>query len=68
MQSFDPRQAALKHSEIIPIPKISADEERSDPLLALAGTLTCDATNIGEKHDGYIGQALLEEMRGTDNE
>ena len=65
MQSFDPRQAALKHNETIL--KISTDEELSDPLLALAGTLTCDATNIGEKHDEYIGQALLEEMRGTDN-
>ena len=59
MQFFDPRQAALKHSETI--------EELSDPLLALAGTLTCGATNIGEKHDEYIGQALLKEMRGADN-
>lgn len=65
MQFFDPRQAALKHSETIL--KISADEERSDSLLALAGTLTCDATNIGEKHDEYIGQALLKEMRDVDN-
>ena len=54
MQFFDPRQAALKHSETI--------EELSDPLLALAGTLTCGATNIGEKHDEYIGQALLKKM------
>ena len=68
MQSFDPRQAALKHSETIPIPKISADEELSDPLLALAGTLTSDGTNISERHDEYIGQALLEEMRDADNE
>ena len=39
-----------------------------DPLLALAGTLTSDATNISERHDEYIGQALLEEMRDADNE
>lgn len=57
MQSFDPRQAAPKHSETISIPKISADEELIDPLLALAGTLTCDVTNISERHDEYIGQA-----------
>ena len=68
MQSFDPRQAAPEHRETIPIPKVSADEELSDLLLALAGTLTCDVTNISERHDEYIGQALLEEMRGTDNE
>ena len=48
--------------------EIYADEELSDPLLALAGTLTCDATNISEKHDEYIGQALLKEMRDADNE
>lgn len=68
MQPFDPRQAALKHGKTIPTPKISADEELSDPLLALAGTSAYDATNIGEKHDEYIGQALLEEMRDVDNE
>ena len=39
-----------------------------DPLLALAGTLTSDATNISERHDEYIGRALLEEMRDADNE
>lgn len=48
--------------------EISADEELSDPLLALAGTLTCEATDISERHDEYIGQALLEEMRDADNE
>ena len=64
VQSFDPRQAALKHRET----KISADEELSDPLLALAGTLTSDGTNISERHDEYIGQALLKEMRDADNE
>lgn len=75
MQSFDPRQAALKHRETISIPKMSADEElkaqrqpERDPLLALAGTLTSDVTNISERHDEYIGQALLEEMRDADNE
>lgn len=48
--------------------EVSADEELSEPLLALAGTLTCDATNISKRHDEYIGQALLKEMRDVDNE
>ncbi len=47
--------------------KVQHRPER-DPLLALAGTLTCDVTDIGERHDEYIGQALLKEMRGVDNE
>ncbi len=47
--------------------KIQRRPER-DPLLALAGTLTCDVTDIGERHDEYIGQALQKEMRGVDNE
>jgi hypothetical protein len=38
-----------------------------DPLLALAGTLECDVTDVGERHDHYIGQALLAEMRGNEN-
>ena len=36
-----------------------------DPLLALAGTLECDVTDVGERHDHYIGQSLLSEMRGN---
>ena len=47
--------------------KVQHRPER-DPLLALAGTLTCDVTDIGERHDEYIGQALVKEMRGVDNE
>ena len=46
----------------------AVDRIGQDPLLALAGTLTSDVTDIGEKHDEYIGQALLKEMRGVDNE
>jgi hypothetical protein len=38
----------------------------NDPLLQLAGTLECDVTDVSERHDYYIGQALLEEMRGGD--
>ena len=34
-----------------------------DSLLALAGTLECEVTDIGERHDDYIGDALLAELR-----
>ena len=40
------------------------EQVEHDPLLALAGTLECDVTDISERHDHYIGQALLTEMRG----
>ena len=39
-----------------------------DPLLALAGTLECEVTDIGERHDDYIGDALLAELRGDNDE
>jgi tetratricopeptide (TPR) repeat protein len=38
----------------------------SDPLLSLAGTLESDITNIGEKHDFYIGQTILTKLRGEE--
>ena len=40
----------------------------SDPLLALIGTLECDVPDIGERHDEYIGDALIAELRGNDDE
>ena len=36
----------------------------NDPLLQLAGTLECDVTDVSERHDHYIGEALMKEMRG----
>ena len=38
------------------------------PLLALVGTLECDATDIGERHDDYIGAGLAAELRGDTDE
>ena len=35
-----------------------------DPLLQLAGIFESDLTDIGEKHDEYIGQGLMRELRG----
>lgn len=39
-----------------------------DPLLALAGTLECEITDIGERHDDYIGDTLIAELRGDNDE
>ena len=39
-----------------------------DPLIALLGTLECDVTDIGKRHDDYIGDALLAELWGDENE
>ena len=38
------------------------------PLLALAGTLECDVPDIGERHNEYIGDALIAELRGAHDE
>ena len=46
----------------------SQEVQRSDRLLALAGTLKSDATNISERHDDYIGDTLLTELRGDKDE
>ena len=40
----------------------------SDPLLVLAGTLEYKATDLSERHDEYIGQVLLTEMQGNNDE
>ncbi len=45
-----------------------AHEDNPDPLLALAGTLQSDVADIGERHDDYIADALLAELRGDEDE
>lgn len=40
----------------------------ADPLLALAGTLECDVTDISERHDEYIVDTLLMELRGNEDD
>ena len=40
----------------------------SDPLLALAGTLECDVTDISERHDEYIVDTLIAELRGNEDD
>ena len=50
----------------VPIPP--EEEQVTDRLLALAGTLECEVTDIGERHDDYIGDVLLAELRGDNDE
>ena len=40
----------------------------ADPLLALAGTLECDVTDISERHDEYIVDTLIMELRGNEDD
>ena len=40
----------------------------ADPLLALAGKLEYEATDLGEQHDEYIRKALLTELQGNNDE
>ena len=61
----------LSAIEPAPVPKmreVPQDPElakhATTPLLALAGTLECDVPDIGKRHDEYIGDALLAELRG----
>jgi hypothetical protein len=34
-----------------------------DPLLQLAGTIESDITDVADRHDYYIGEQLLKELR-----
>lgn len=61
--------------ELAPVPKmreVPQDPElakrATTPLLALAGTLECDVTDISERHDEYIVDTLLMELRGNDDD
>ena len=43
-------------------------EDHPDPLIALVGTLESDVTDLGERHDDYIAEALLAELWGDEDE
>lgn len=65
----------LPDIELAPRPRMRVKEgslppeiRDSDPLLALIGTLECDVPDIGERHDEYIGDALIAELRGEHDE
>ena len=40
---------------------IGIDPIESDPLFALAGTIESSVTDIGERHDHYIGESLQDD-------
>ena len=42
--------------------------DKATPLLALAGTLECDEENISDRHDELIGDGLLAEFHGREDE
>ena len=44
------------------------NKKDTDPLLTLIGTLECDVTDIGKRHDDYIADALLAELWGDADE
>jgi len=43
-----------------------AQTAEEDPLEALIGTLECKVTDVAERHDDSIGQALAKELQGRD--
>jgi hypothetical protein len=38
-----------------------------DPLLPLAGAFESDLADVSARHDDYLGQSLIEELRGSDH-
>lgn len=60
----DPMSAMIRETST----NQSQESEGTDPLLALAGTLECEVADIGERHDDYIGDALLAELREDNDE
>jgi hypothetical protein len=37
-----------------------------DPVIKLLGTVECDLTDVADRHDYYIGESLMRELRGGD--
>ena len=60
----DTRPPAIRPTNV----DLTKDAQDIDPLLALAGTLECEVTDIAERHDDYIGDALLAEFREDKDE
>jgi hypothetical protein len=47
--------------------RLTAERESDDPLLTLLGSLESDVSDLGERHDHYLSQALMKETgRGED--
>ena len=50
------------------LPDRKSDTRDTNHFLSLLGTLECDVTDIGERHDDYIGDALIAELRGNNDD
>ena len=74
IKQFNPQQTNLSaESALDELQENDNQDEETmlgepDPLLALAGTLEYEATDLSERHDEYIGKALLAEMREDNDE
>ncbi|MDX2231859.1 MAG: hypothetical protein NW220_19655 [Leptolyngbyaceae cyanobacterium bins.349] len=49
-------------------PTVATESPEYDPITPLIGTLHLGTHDLGEHHDYYIGQALLRELRQTDED
>ena len=74
IKQFNPQQTNLSaESALDELQENDNQDEETmlgepDLLLALAGTLEYEATDLSERHDEYIGKALLAEMREDNDE
>lgn len=48
--------------------KTAAETLTEDPLLQLAGVFAANVTDMSERHDHYIGDQLLMDLRDTESE
>ena len=49
-------------------PDRKSDTHGTNHFLSLLGTLECDVTDISERHDEYIVDTLIAELRGNEDE
>jgi hypothetical protein len=40
------------------------ENDQTDPLLSLIGSIHSDIRDVAENHDAYIGQALYQDLKG----
>lgn len=66
---YDPSMEKALQAEIRSnIPESIHDMENPPSFFDLLGSLKCEVTDISERHDDYIGAALLRELRGDTDE
>ena len=64
--------AEIKPAPVMEMRKIPPDRKSdthgTNHFLSLLGTLECDVTDIGERHDEYIVDTLIAELRGNEDD